>query len=508
MTQVDEGPESPAGNPTLMAEGSASVGEILAERYELVKHINQDAWGRQVWRGVDVLLRRPVGVVLRYPGGPSAAEMLSAAVATSRVMHPHLIGVYDAADEGDRAYVVREWVEGQALRDVVRATPLEPRQATGVVYAVADAVATLHGAGIAHGNIHPGTVLIGGDGRVVLGDARADDAASPEADVRAVGATLYAALTGRWPHREAGESTLPDANRDTAGRPVPPHQVRGGLPTHLSTLASDLLNPHIEPPPSDVLAAQLRRIDTEATDPVFGGGALSFDDLDEVAVRGRSQRGGRIALGVAALLVIAIIGLLLGNRLLSGGGNAQGAGPGEAGPSGASGRPAASAGQPKAVALPIDASKVRIIDPKGDGTELRDAGKAVDGNPGTGWKTQHYTTASFGNYKPGMGLLIDLGAARDVRSVKVDMSAPGTTVALMSGTEDPGEGRSGDTQIMESFTPIGSPSGPDAGPNLNFPVGQKVRYLLIWITKLPQVDPADRLAYQGGIQEVTVLGTA
>ena len=61
MTQVDEGPESPA-TPGLLTFGTPTSGEVLAERYELQEHINNDAFGRQVWRGIDVILRRPVAV--------------------------------------------------------------------------------------------------------------------------------------------------------------------------------------------------------------------------------------------------------------------------------------------------------------------------------------------------------------------------------------------------------------------------------------------------------------
>ena len=78
------------------------VGEVLADRYKLEEHINDDSLGRQVWRGSDIVLRRQVAVVLRYPGGNAATEMLAAAVAASRLVHPHLVGVYDAIDEGDR----------------------------------------------------------------------------------------------------------------------------------------------------------------------------------------------------------------------------------------------------------------------------------------------------------------------------------------------------------------------------------------------------------------------
>ena len=112
MTQVGEGHEAAEAAPPVMTFGAPTVGEVLAERYQLEEHINDDSAGRQVWRGIDVVLRRPVAVVLRYPGGDSAPEMLQAAVAASRVVHPNLVGVYDAIDEDDRAYVVREWVDG------------------------------------------------------------------------------------------------------------------------------------------------------------------------------------------------------------------------------------------------------------------------------------------------------------------------------------------------------------------------------------------------------------
>jgi len=60
-----------------MTVGTSVRGEVLADRYRLEEHINDDARGRSVWRGIDVILRRPVAIVLRHPGGPAAAEMLT-----------------------------------------------------------------------------------------------------------------------------------------------------------------------------------------------------------------------------------------------------------------------------------------------------------------------------------------------------------------------------------------------------------------------------------------------
>src|SRR5215468_8695953 len=150
VTQVDEGPES-SGVPGLLIVGTPAIGEVLADRYELQEHINNDAVGRQVWRGIDIILRRPVAVVMRYPGGSAAIEMLDAAVAASRVVHPHLVDVYDAIDEGARAYVVREWVHGSSLRELVAEAPLEADRATNVASAVGSAVAAVHATGMIHG---------------------------------------------------------------------------------------------------------------------------------------------------------------------------------------------------------------------------------------------------------------------------------------------------------------------------------------------------------------------
>src|SRR3954449_2544096 len=238
VTQVGEGHETAAdADGPVMTRGNPTVGEILAERYQLEEHFNDDSAGRQVWRGIDVVLRRPVAVVLRYPGGDSATEMLQAAVDASRVIHPNLVGVYDAIDEGTRAYVVREWVDGEALRELVNEEgPLDPARATAIAHSIADALAAVHATGMVHGNVHPGTTLIGDDGRIVLADARADSADSTETDVRSVGGILYFSLTATWPHTEIGNSALPDAHRDNTGALTTPRQVRAGVPAYLDDL--------------------------------------------------------------------------------------------------------------------------------------------------------------------------------------------------------------------------------------------------------------------------------
>jgi hypothetical protein len=511
VTQIGEGHEAAETAPPVITVGAPTLGEVLAERYQLEEHINDDSAGRQVWRGIDVVLRRPVAVVLRYPGGDSAAEMLQAAVAASRVVHPNLVGVYDAIDEGDRAYVVREWVEGSSLREVVAAEgPLDAGRATAIVHAVSAAVAAVHATGMVHGNIHPGTVLIAGDGRVVLADARSDDEVTTGGDVRCLGAALYFGLTGYWPHAEAPcNTTLPDAVRDTSGAIAAPRQMRAGVPTYLDDLAMDLLDPRLSPPAADVLSAELSRLDN-AQEEHF------FDDTGPLRYPGEAgtepyetpsdPRSGsrRIAIVMAGLVVVVIVSTLFALSLFVGGDQnrptAQTPGGTDATAPGTSAPGAAAAPKP----IPIGAEQVRVVDPNGARDELDDVAYVVDGDEDTVWKTHHYrNNPKFGGLKPGMGIFIDLGQPRQVTSIRVQFTAGGATVQMRHGTVNPDSTAAGDREIHRTFQNLGEPTVTKANWVFGgFDEATKYRYLMVWITEMP----SDGNGYQIGVQEIQLQG--
>ncbi|GAA1801462.1 protein kinase family protein [Planosporangium flavigriseum] len=510
MTQNGEGQEALGAAPQVLTFGAPAVGEVLAERYRLEEHVNNDSLGRQLWRGADVVLRRPVAVVLRYPGGDSASEMLSAAVASSRIVHPHLVGVYDAIDESERAYVVREWVDGSSLRDLVSDGPLDPDRAATIACAVADAVAAIHGTGMAHGNIHPGTVLIAADGRVVLADARADEATTTEADLRAIGAILYCALTGYWPHAEAGPTSVPDAIRDSGGNLAAPRQVRGGVPSPLDELTMDLLNPALPVPSADVLVGELGRFEQTSGHPLFMGEDSGFHGFDSAAVAAAAPRptNRKIVVGIAGLIVIALAGVLGATKVLTGRGDPV--------PQGGGGKASASAGARSGpiTDLKLSADQVRILDDvKGNHNELdTDVKKTVDGDPTTVWRTDQYQgDPNFGTLKSGMGLLFDLGSEKHVVSVKVQLATPGATMELRASSAPPSDTGTYASVTTEGnalkingadFTLVGEVKQ-DAGTTvvLPGPPDSPVRYLAIWITKLP---PLGGGKYQVGVQDVAV----
>ncbi|WP_373314338.1 protein kinase family protein [Catellatospora coxensis] len=504
VTQVGEGPR--AAGSAAGALGELAVGDVLAERYRLEEHINDDSAGRQVWRGVDIVLRRPVALVLRTPGGASAEEMLSAAVTASRVVHGNLIGVYDAIDEGERAYVIREWIDGTALRDLVAEEgPFDAERTTSVLHAVADAVSALHASGMAHGNVHPGTVLVAADGRVVLADARVDSTTSNEADVRSLGALAYFMLTGHWPRAEAGRATaLPDARRDSTGSLVAPRNVRAGVPTYLDDLVMDLLDPKLALPTAQVLTGELARLDTGERLLFGGNGTLRFADetaAPEPAPRAATPRL-MVAGGVALALVVS--GLVLAVRAL----NADATEPSTApSPNVAVEVSATPAPQPQAIKLRND--QVRIVAPVKDRDNEKQASNMVDGNPKTLWQTTGYTKSNFGNTaKKGIGILITLDKPQVVSSVTLELSAPGASATLLGGSAAAPDSRAGDKTIVDTYQQVaGSQAfGKDSGTTMVFSTdaSTQYQYLLVWITDLPRDPNESDYPYRVGVQEIAV----
>src|SRR5205814_5668524 len=136
----------------------------------------------------------------------------------------------------------------------------------------------------------------------------------------------------------------------------------------------------------------------------------------------------KVAIGLGVLITAALVGTLIATKFLSGGDSSAGTGTAGALPSG----PVAPA--PVTTIKPVGA---RIVDPGGDGGELKNAERTIDGDAKTTWETDSYVgTPNFGNIderKTGMGVLIDLGSARQVDSVSVDLTAPGGTLELKVG---------------------------------------------------------------------------
>ena len=122
---------------------------------------------------------------------------------------------------------------------------------------------------------------------------------------------------------------------------------------------------------------------------------------------------------------------------------------------------------------------VTDFDPIGaDGEHPEDVGNAVDGEPDTVWTTQQYDTREFGGLKTGVGLLVDLGEAVDVASVRLVVPTPGADVEVHVAEEQPTGAPDGE--------PAGRRTGVD-GDEVTIPTaGTRGRWVTIWFTRLSE----------------------
>ena len=142
---------------------------------------------------------------------------------------------------------------------------------------------------------------------------------------------------------------------------------------------------------------------------------------------------------------------------------------------------------------PIQIKAAQDFDPQGDGSEKPDeVPDAVDGDLSTAWHTLLYKQQDLAP-KHGVGIVLDLGSTQSIGAVRVDLVGTGTTVQVRTATTVGAE--------PANYALLGSATG--AGPLVTVraksPV--KVRYVLVWLTRLP----ATGGGYRGGVAEVTVL---
>ena len=141
-------------------------------RFDLLRILSRDEHAT-TWLAHDPRLDR--GVVIKVLTAsleaPGMAGWLQGARAASRLMHPHIVPVFEADEADGRAYLVFEHVQGTTLAQARAQRPPWPlREAVGVLLQVLDALSAAHAQGIVHGHLTSDLVLLGDDGHVRVTD--------------------------------------------------------------------------------------------------------------------------------------------------------------------------------------------------------------------------------------------------------------------------------------------------------------------------------------------------
>jgi hypothetical protein len=157
--------------------------------------------------------------------------------------------------------------------------------------------------------------------------------------------------------------------------------------------------------------------------------------------------------------------------------------------------PSSSAGSPTASpARELTVASVAAFGPEGtsDGDNPGLASRVVDG--GGAWYSSWYVTPEFGNLQSGTGILLDMGQAVTVSSVRLVLGdAVGADVQV----------RVGDTAVLGDMSTAASVLGVGGTVRLPLSAPASARYVLIWFTRLP---PNSQGTYQVSVYNATVDG--
>jgi TolB-like protein len=268
--------------------------------YNVLERIGAGGLG-EVYRARDTKLGRTVAIKVlpdAIAADPDRRErFLREARATAALSHPNVAMLFDVGEEGDRIYLVFEYVAGRTLGAAIAGRPLPPRLAIDIAVQIADALADAHVAGIVHRDIKPDNVMITPKEKAKVLDlglarwtegglarAQAPTATqtvpgailgtlaymSPEqalgqqfdgrSDIFSLGVVLYEMLTGGNPFA-AGSPTAVLLNITQKSQP-PPSTANAGVPRELDPILAKMLakNPYDRYESAASLAAELRSV--------------------------------------------------------------------------------------------------------------------------------------------------------------------------------------------------------------------------------------------------------
>ncbi|MEY9214438.1 hypothetical protein ABH917_003884 [Thermobifida halotolerans] len=497
-------------------------GARLANRYRLEELVSETS-GASLWKATDETLARPVGVWTFADGFGRTSEAVRAARAASRVSDARVTQVFDADDSGATPYVVQEWISGTTLSDLLRDGPLEPERAAGLVAEAAEALTTAALAGIHHLCLTPDKLVwsVGGAVKVIgLGlDAALHDVTvhDPQVvDAQGLGRLLYAALTAYWPGPEqTGLRPAPVVS----GRPCEPSQITAGIPERLNEIvcraafqASGREGPLRTPQEfADALADVPRVVPIPMAEtappppPPPAGTSRISGQLDVGAAAPPPPRaprpsrrrtpppsGGsltnRILVGAVALLVFVAVVMgawMLGTTV---GGNGSGTQSAEV-----------PDGNDDVELVPLTPEEATGFDPApdGDNDEHNDkAHLAIDGDPSSQWNTEGYNNAEFGNYKQGVGLLLDMGAEVELHELDITFGGGTYSVELYVRDEPGSAPGEGDDPVWEG-------SGVTGEVPIKLDEPATGRYVVVWFVSPLSEDGGK---YRGTVNEVELRG--
>jgi putative peptidoglycan lipid II flippase len=445
----------------------------------------------QFWHAMDTVLDRQVALTFIDPDAvlpdDELAEILSRTMRLSAIDVPGIARVLDVAHTGSGGLVVAEWIRGGSLAEVADTAPSAIGGARAI-QSLAAAAEVAHRSGVALSIDHPGRVRVSIAGDVALAFPATLPSATPEDDIRGIGAALYALLVNRWPLPESGvRSGMDAADLDAAGEPVEPRVVDRAIPFQISAAALRAVqeNGGIRSAPTLLNLLQQATAVADRTELIApideaAGPSDRFGTEDDAEAKAKRRKGiviGAVAAGSILIVALIVLATVLRGVFSDVGGSLDKDELGLNAPT------SSSAGGNNQGAAAVKPVKATVFSPGGEADNPADAGLAIDGNPATAWSTDTYSDpVPFPNFKSGVGLILQLPQPTAIGSVSLSLNSTGTSIQIRAA-------QSATPASLDDTTVLSPPTPMKTGSNtITIDNPTPVSNVLVWITTLGTVD--------------------
>ena len=466
----------------------------------------------QFWQALDTALDRQVALTFVDPDAvlPEAQvqEILSRTLKLSRLDTPGIARVLDVAHSGSGGLVVSEWIRGGSLAEVSDTSP-SPIGGARAIQSLAAAAEAAHRAGVALSIDHPSRVRVSIEGDVALAFPATLPDATPDDDIRGIGAALYALLVDRWPLPESGtRSGLEPAALDSAGHPVEPRAIDREIPFQISAAAARAVQPDggIRSAPTllnllhqaTAIADRTELLESSAEEtPAAAPARQSSTARASCDAEEKAKRRKAIVIGLSVAAAIVVIALVVLASVLSRifgdvGGGLNKDQLGLNAPSASDQAPSTTSAPTGSTVKPVSAT---VFSPGGEADNPGQAAQAIDGSAATTWSTDTYSDAvPFPGFKSGVGLILQLPQPTEIGAVTVNLNSTGTSIQVRSA-------QSATPASLSDTTELSPPTPMKPGSNtITVKKASATSYVLVWITTLGTVDGKSKT----DISEITV----
>jgi eukaryotic-like serine/threonine-protein kinase len=244
-------------------------------KYPIIEEIGRGA-SSIVYLADDPFNRRQVAIkVANFEGNYSEPEVaryrklfLNEASLAGKLVHPNIVGVYDAVVDGDMRYLVMEYVPGGSLHKFCTVSNLLPiQQVVMISFKCCRAMGYAFAQGIIHRDLKPANILLSEQDDIKISDFGTaqishatrtqlqgfigspaymspeyitDKQPSQQTDIYSLGATMYELLAGRLPF--SAQSAVGVINKILHEAPVRLSELRPEIPERLVKLVEKAMN--------------------------------------------------------------------------------------------------------------------------------------------------------------------------------------------------------------------------------------------------------------------------